>query len=150
MIDVVDAVTRSRMMSGIRSKNTRPEISLRRELHRRGFRFRLHAPDVPGKPDLVLPKIRAAVFVHGCFWHGHDCKYFKMPGTRPEFWSSKITQNRSRDQIVREMLSKSGWRQIIVWECAVRDKSPTQQAKIADAIATWLQGKHRFKEIRSR
>lgn len=137
-------------MSGIRSKNTRPEVSLRRELHRRGFRFRLHASNVPGKPDMVLPKFRAAIFVHGCFWHGHDCKYFKMPRTRPEFWSAKIAQNRNRDIVVRELLSKSGWRQLIVWECAVRDKTPAQQAKIADAIATWLRGKQRLKIIRSR
>jgi len=150
VIDVVDPVTRSRMMSGIRSKNTRPEVSLRKELHRRGFRFRLHAPGVPGKPDMVLPKFRAAVFVHGCFWHGHDCKYFKMPRTRPEFWSAKIAQNRSRDLVVREMLSKSGWRQLIVWECAVRDKTPMQRARIADTIATWLHGKQRLKVIRSR
>ena len=93
MADVVDRKTRSRMMSGIRGKNTRPELLIRKGLHARGFRFRLHDKRLPGKPDLVLPKYSAVIFVHGCFWHGHDCHLFKWPQSRREFWRKKITRN---------------------------------------------------------
>lgn len=136
------------MMSGIRSKNTRPERVLRSALHRKGFRYRLHSSQVPGKPDLVFPAYHAAVFIHGCFWHGHDCKYFRMPGTRTEFWASKIAKNRARDETVRSELDLAGWRYLVVWECAVRGKGPDAPAKVAERIGRWLQSGRRRAEIR--
>ncbi|WP_321947190.1 very short patch repair endonuclease [Paraburkholderia sp. J10-1] len=138
MIDVVDSATRSRMMSGIRARNTRPELLIRSLLHRRGYRFRVHVADLPGKPDIVLPRFRAVVFVHGCFWHGHDCALFKWPGTRAEFWREKIGRNRGRDQEVREALLASGWRVAVVWECAIRGKA-REPAAVADALVAWLE-----------
>lgn len=123
MTDIVDPSTRSRMMSGIRGKNTRPEIIVRQALHRAGFRFRLHRKDLPGKPDIVLPKYHAVIFVHGCFWHGHDCRYFKVPKTRTDFWLSKIIANTRRDRIQEDALRSAGWSVFTVWECELRDKT---------------------------
>lgn len=121
MPDIVSPETRSRMMAGIRGKDTKPELLLRRALHRDGFRYRLHAKNLPGRPDLVFPRYKAAVFIHGCFWHGHEgCKYFKVPSTRPEFWEAKILGNRERDERRRDELEQAGWRTAVVWECATR------------------------------
>ena len=117
MVDVVDSATRSRMMSGIRGRNTKPEILIRSLLHRQGFRFRLHVRDMPGKPDIVLPRYRAVVFVHGCFWHGHNCPLFKLPGTRPDFWSEKIERNQNNDNRAKAALLADGWRVGVIWEC---------------------------------
>ncbi len=138
MPDVVDPITRSRMMSGIRSKNTDPEMQIRKGLHAKGLRFRLHSKDVPGKPDMVFPKFRAVVFVHGCFWHGHDCPLFKMPGTRQEFWSAKIERNRARDRVVQQQLADAGWRSMTVWECAIRGPGRLGLEKTVECIADWL------------
>lgn len=107
-------------MAGIKGKDTRPEMLVRRELHRRGFRFRIHRRDLPGRPDIVLPRFKAAIFVNGCFWHGHDCKYFKMPQSNTGFWRAKITANQSRDVINREALTNLGWTPLTVWECQTR------------------------------
>lgn len=120
MADVVDKTTRSRMMSGIRAKDTRPEIFIRRGLHRLGFRFRLHAKDIPGKPDVVLPKYRSIIIVHGCFWHGHGCRYCRTPKTNTAFWQEKIRSNQARDERNLLLQKGLGWRCLIVWECAVR------------------------------
>lgn len=109
-------------MSGIRGKNTKPEMIIRKELFRRGFRFRLHGKNLPGKPDLVFPKYKTVVLVNGCFWHGHDCKLFKWPKSNPEFWKQKINGTIQRDQRNQELLVKSGWRAIVVWECALKNK----------------------------
>ncbi|RYG99116.1 MAG: DNA mismatch endonuclease Vsr [Alphaproteobacteria bacterium] len=138
MPDVVDQITRSRMMSGIKGKNTDPEIQIRRALHARGFRFRLHSSDVPGKPDVVLPKYRAAVFVHGCFWHGHDCPLFRMPGTRQEFWREKIERNRKRDQTVQQQVADAGWRSMTVWECSIRGPQRLGLEETVTRIEGWL------------
>lgn len=127
------------MMSGIRGRNTRPELTIRRALHARGFRFRLHSAKVPGKPDLVLTRYRAAIFVHGCFWHGHDCHLFKAPSTRPEFWAEKIARNRLRDEIVREQLQQSGWRRLVIWECALKGKTRLDPETLTDCVSAWLQ-----------
>lgn len=109
------------MMSGIRGKDTKPELLLRRALHRDGYRYRLHAKELPGRPDLVFPKYHAVLFVHGCFWHGHQgCKYFRVPTTRTEFWEAKIAGNRARDQRRLAELIEAGWRTAVVWECATR------------------------------
>lgn len=131
MPDIVDSATRSRMMSSIRGKDTKPELRLRSLLWRAGFRFRLHARHVPGRPDLVLPKWRAVVFVHGCFWHGHSgCRYFRVPDTRPEFWRTKFSDNKARDLRVTEQLIAAGWRVFVVWECAMR----ANELKTASAL----------------
>ncbi len=144
MVDVVDAATRSRMMAGIRAKNTAPELLVRRGLHRLGFRFRLHDKRLPGKPDLLLPKYSAAIFVHGCFWHGHDCPAFKWPATRAEFWRSKIELNRKNDERHIEALHGMGWRVCVIWECSVR--KPGSEALVAH-IARWLAGTSRTLEV---
>ena len=114
---------RSRNMSAIKSKNTKPEIKVRKVLHSMGYRFRLHSKDLPGSPDIVLPKYKTVIFVHGCFWHRHqNCKYASTPKTRQEFWNKKFNENINRDKINQENLSSKGWKIIIVWECEIKDK----------------------------
>lgn len=144
MTDIVDTATRSRMMAGIREKNTAPELLIRQNLHRLGFRFRLHDKRLPGKPDLLLPKHRAVIFVHGCFWHGHDCPAFKWPTTRAEFWRTKIERNCENDRRHTKELREMGWRICVVWECSVR-KSGGEV--LAARIARWLAGASRTLEI---
>jgi DNA mismatch endonuclease (patch repair protein) len=135
------------MMSGIRAANTQPELAIRRGLHAKGFRFRLHAKDVPGKPDLVLPRFYAAIFVHGCFWHGHDCHLFRMPSTRPEFWSAKIERNRLRDEIVEAELDQAGWRRLVIWECALKGRTRLDPEELMERAAAWLRGSDETGEI---
>lgn len=134
-------------MSGIRGKDTKPEVLVRKALHARGFRFRLHVSDLPGRPDIVLPRYQAALFVHGCFWHGHDCRFFKLPGTRPEFWQLKIAKNKANDEKNVVLLSDAGWRTGIVWECALRGQGATVDA-VADRLAEWLESSSANIEIR--
>lgn len=110
------------MMAGIRSKNTSPEVLLRKMLHQRGLRFRLHRKNLPGSPDLIFPRYRVAVFVHGCFWHGHECHLFKWPKTRAEFWKKKIIGNRDRDSSTADKLTRMGWKVLVAWECDLRKK----------------------------
>ena len=118
MADIVDSETRSRMMSGIGGKNTKPELLVRRFLHAQGFRYRLHRRDLPGRPDIVLPKYHMVVFVHGCFWHRHPgCRLAAVPATRPEFWAQKFKENVLRDCGQMESLRRTGWRVTVVWEC---------------------------------
>lgn len=137
MVDIVDAETRSRMMAGIKGKNTKPELALRRTLHARGFRYRLHSKKVPGRPDLALPKYRAVVFVHGCFWHRHEgCRYASTPATREEFWQAKFDANIARDSAVRGALLAAGWRVATIWECALR--KPEQIILATDLLSAWL------------
>ncbi|MGY2188161.1 very short patch repair endonuclease [Pseudomonas sp. SDO5591_S426] len=143
----MDAATRSRMMSGIQGKNTKPEISIRRALHARGFRFRLHVKELPGKPDLVLPKYNAVVFVHGCFWHGHTCRYFKTPQTRSAFWLEKIGKNQTRDLTHETSLLGQGWRVLVVWECAVRLMKREKSFFLIDLIADWLINGNEYLQI---
>lgn len=106
-------------MAAIRGRDTEPEITVRRYLHAQGFRFRLCRKDLPGKPDIVLPKYRTAIFVHGCFWHLHGCKYSVIPKTRTEWWLAKLEGNRARDEKNRKGLEQLGWRMITVWECEI-------------------------------
>ena len=123
-------------MAGIRGKDTQPELNLRRALHALGLRYRLHAKDLPGSPDLVFPQYRAAVFVHGCFWHRHEgCKYATLPATRSEFWQAKFDKNVARDKRDGDALVGSGWRVAIAWEC---DLKPAKIAESANRIAEWL------------
>lgn len=146
MTDIVDQRTRSRMMSGIRGKDTKPELVLRRALHARGFRFRLHSKRVHGRPDLVLPRYRAVVFVHGCFWHRHEaCRYTTTPSTRKDFWRAKFKANVARDEAVLGKLLEEGWRVATVWECALRK---THQVNAAtDLLSAWLESEERQLEI---
>jgi DNA mismatch endonuclease, patch repair protein len=138
MPDVHSKEARSRNMAAIRSKNTKPELMVRRILFARGFRYRLHKKDLPGRPDIVLPKHRALVFVHGCFFHGHECPTFKWPLTRQRFWKAKIDGNRLRDERALELLRAGGWRTLVVWECAVRGSKKLQAEELGDAVSKWI------------
>ena len=147
MADVVDPATRSRMMSGIRGKNTKPELVIRKALHARGFRYRLHC-DLPGKPDICLPKHRAVIFVHGCFWHGHDCHLFKWPSTRPEFWRAKIGRNGEVDRAVESRLSDDRWRVAVIWECALKGRERLPLEDVISTCANWLRSDRMRLEVR--
>ena len=136
MTDIVDPATRSRMMSGIRGKNTQPELRLRRFLHAEGFRFRLHDKRLPGKPDIVLPKWKVAIQVQGCFWHRHEgCRFATIPATRPEFWAEKFAENVARDRRNLERLQAAGWRTAIIWECWLRGKDISS---LVDTLCAWI------------
>ena len=129
MTDTMTPEQRHRCMSNIRGKDTKPEMIVRKYLFSRGLRFRLHRKDLPGRPDIVLPKYRAVVLIDGCFWHGHEgCKYYKMPKSNVEFWESKITKNRNRDILNEIKLKELGWRVIRIWECEIRKVSDRDQA----------------------
>lgn len=119
-MDIISPEQRSALMSRIKGKDTKIELEVRRGLHALGFRYRLGGAGLPGRPDIVLPKYRTVVFVHGCFWHGHDCPLFRLPKTRTEFWRSKIGSNRERDRRVRKDLESTGWRVLEIWECQLR------------------------------
>ena len=139
-MDVVDKATRSRMMSGIRGKNTQPELIVRSFLHRKGLRFRLHT-ELPGRPDLAFPKYKTAVFVHGCFWHRHkDCQFTTTPKTRSEFWQVKFASNVKRDVVVKERLEAMGWRVLVVWACQTDNK---ELDKLASTIRNGSKGASR-------
>ena len=113
---------RSRNMSAIKSKNTKPEIKVRKLLHSMGYRFRLHSKDLPGSPDIVLPKYKTVIFVHGCFWHRHEnCKYASTPKTRKEFWNKKFTENKKRDSEIQEKIKILDWRSVVIWECETKN-----------------------------
>ena len=121
MADVHEPETRSYNMSQILGKDTKPEMMVRKFLHGNGFRYRLHVKDLPGKPDLVLPKYNSVIFVHGCFWHAHvGCKYFKIPTTRTEWWKNKLFGNRERDKKYIRQLEDLGWNVIVIWECELK------------------------------
>ena len=141
MTDIVDRATRSRMMAGIGSKNTKPEVVLRRALHARGLRFRLHDRKLPGTPDLVFRRFGAVCFVHGCFWHRHaDCRFTTIPATREEFWQAKFEANVERDRRMRAQLLDAGWRVAIVWECALR--KGVESGTVSE-FEHWLRGSER-------
>jgi DNA mismatch endonuclease, patch repair protein len=138
MVDVLTPGQRRLNMSRIRGRDTKPEMLLRQGLHARGLRFRLHRKDLPGCPDLVLPRFQAVIFVHGCFWHGHKCPMFKMPTTRASFWRHKIDQNMKRDQKSHAKLVQERWRVLTVWECALRGRARRPVAALLDEIVWWL------------
>jgi len=122
-------------MSRIRGTNTKLEVLVRSALHARGFRYRLGGAGLPGKPDIVLPKYGTLVFVHGCFWHGHNCPLYRLPKTRPEFWAAKIDSNKARDARVEFQLRESGWRVELVWECSLRGVKEIDRALFFDQLA---------------
>jgi len=135
-------------MSGIRGKNTKPELVIRKALHARGFRYRLHCKDLPGNPDLCLPKYRAVIFVHGCFWHGHGCHLFKWPKTRPEFWREKIGRNRAVDGAAERSLAEDGWRLAVIWECALKGRDRLPLEDVISTCADWLKSDRPRLEIK--
>ncbi|MBY8824607.1 very short patch repair endonuclease [Sphingomonas colocasiae] len=147
MADIVPADVRSRMMSGIRGTDTKPEQLLRKGLHAQGFRFRLHDRMLPGKPDIVLSRYRAVIFAHGCFWHGHDCHMFRWPSTREAYWRKKIGGNRERDTRSEEALREAGWRCAVIWECALRGRGRLPFSLVIDRLANWLKEGGDFLEI---
>ncbi|MEX0922273.1 MAG: very short patch repair endonuclease [Rhodovibrionaceae bacterium] len=120
MPDHVDSQRRSRIMASVATKNTRPELVVRRALHRLGYRYRLHRRDLPGSPDLVFPSRRKAIFVHGCFWHGHNCRWGRLPKSRLDYWEPKIQKNRMRDRKNVSALKDAGWSVEVVWQCELR------------------------------
>ncbi len=148
MTDVHTPETRSRNMAAIKSGNTKPEVFIRSLLHRAGFRFRIHVKNLPGKPDIVLPKYRSVILIHGCFWHGHDCHLFKLPKTRTEFWESKISGNRERDIKTVNCLSGKGWKVLTIWECAVKGKHRLNPENLIKKTAEWITNGNKISEIK--
>jgi DNA mismatch endonuclease (patch repair protein) len=126
-------------MAAIRSGDTKPEMLVRTALHAAGFRYRLHAKDLPGRPDLVFPKYRAVLFVNGCFWHRHDCHRFKWPSTRPDFWKNKLGRNAESDQRAIAALTQAGWRVGTVWECAVIGRTKLAAGEVMRQLKDWVQ-----------
>lgn len=132
MVDVHTPEVRSRNMRAIRNKDTKPELLIRKALHARGYRYRLGGSGLPGHPDIVLPKYKTVIFINGCFWHGHDCKYFKLPATRTEFWADKIKSNQERDQRSVALLQEQGWSVLTVWECSLKPSGRGIQAVLGE------------------
>lgn len=121
---------------------------LRRAIHAQGLRYRLHAKQLPGKPDLIFARFRAVIFVHGCYWHGHDCELFRIPATRAAFWEKKITGNRERDNRVLALLHQMGWRTLVVWECAFRGKHRSTPERVSTEAIRWLHSDAQQGELR--
>ena len=146
-MDVVTAEKRSSMMSGIRSKNTKGEIVLRKILYSGGYRYRLNIKTITGNPDIYIPRKRAAIFFNGCFWHGHQCHFFRIPSTNQLFWSEKIRKNIERDNFVMNQLFEEGYRIAIIWECSMRGKKRIGDDKISSALFDWLESEDKKIEI---
>lgn len=140
MVDVLTKTQRQLNMSRIRGRDTKPEMLIRRGLHARGFRYRLQDRNLPGRPDIVLPRYKTVILVHGCFWHGHDCPMFRLPATRREFWAQKIAANQVRDIRTREALLASSWRVMTIWECSLRGKGRWTIEAVLDACTTFICG----------
>lgn len=135
-------------MAGIHGKDTKPELTIRRALHREGFRYRLQNRGLPGRPDLTFASRNAVLFVNGCFWHGHDCHLFKMPATRTDFWRTKIEQNVERDRRNLKELSSQGWRVGLVWECALKGRTKQSLPDIVSQLGKWLTSREERLDIR--
>ncbi len=147
-MDKVSPQTRSRMMAGIRGKETKPERIVRTSLFAHGFRYRKNCIDLPGKPDIKLTKYHAVILVHGCFWHGHDCRYFRVPTSNSEFWSSKVDANRIRDARDIVALRAAGWRVCVVWECVTRSNAfKDSGTTFIDTLVGWIKGDEPFLEL---
>ncbi len=135
-------------MAGIRGKNTRIEVTIRHALFARGLRYRLHNSALPGKPDLTFPKHRVVLFIHGCFWHGHDCRLFRQPGTNADFWLAKIGENRERDARNSAKLFADGWRVMTIWECAIRGQDADALGRVVARTVRWIVSRSKKAEIR--
>lgn len=149
MVDIVDIETRKRMMSGIKGKHTKIEIIVRKSLFARGFRYRINDRNLPGKPDMVLPKYNAVIFIHGCFWHKHCCSLFRLPTSNQEFWRAKIDGNVARDIKSVNQLTATGWKVAIVWECSLRGKKSPGIESVSNQLETWLNGCKNYIEIKT-
>ena len=148
LMDVLTPEQRRLNMSHIRGRDTKPELMLRRGLHAAGLRFRLHVRELPGCPDLVLPRHHAVILVHGCFWHGHDCPLFKMPATRSDFWTTKIAGNRKRDQRNLIALQAAGWRVLTIWECCLKGSSRQPLPQLITKCVSFVTGNAKRAELR--
>ena len=136
-MDTVDKTTRSKIMSKVGQKNTGPEMKLRKSLHKIGLRYRLHDKRLPGSPDIVFPRFKAVLFVHGCFWHRHGCKATTTPSTNVDFWRKKFEENTARDRRHTEALLTAGWRVVVVWQCALDGKN-ADPGEVAKVVRKWL------------
>lgn len=145
-MDTVDKTTRSRIMSKVGQKDTGPEMKLRRSLHKIGLRYRLHDKRLPGSPDIVFPRFKAVLFVHGCFWHRHGCKATTTPGTNVDFWRKKFDENIARDRRDMEALQDAGWKVAVVWECSLKGKSADPD-EVARLVSEWLVSSEKHKVI---
>lgn len=137
-VDIVDSATRSRMMSGIRGRDTKIELRVRSALHGQGLRYRLHDRNLPGRPDIVFASRQAVVFTNGCYWHAHNCHLFKLPATNPDFWRAKLDGNRLRDARSLASLHTLGWRTAVIWECAIRGRPSAEVDAHLLALADWV------------
>lgn len=147
MPDVHDKATRSRNMAAIKGKDTKPELIIRKLLHSQGFRYRIHDKSLPGHPDLVLPRYKAVIFIHGCFWHMHECHLFKWPQSRQEFWRTKISHNAQNDCEIIHALQQLGWRVLTVWECSIKGENRLSPEEITGKIALWLKSCNKIAEL---
>lgn len=147
MADVLNPEQRHRCMSNIKGKDTKPEMIVRRHIHACGYRYGLHNSKLPGKPDIVLRRLKTVIFIHGCFWHGHaGCKYFRLPSTRTEFWENKINTNIERDKRNIEELERQGWHVIVIWECNLKSKDIREETlhKLIQELTDISNGTYRY------
>ena len=138
MADKVTPIVRARMMSAIKAKDTSPEMAIRRGLHAAGFRYRVHVSDLPGKPDIVLPKYKALIWINGCFWHGHTCRDGRLPQSRIEYWQPKIARTRERDAAAQIANASDGWRSLIIWECSFRRQGSEKLFEVIRRAKKWI------------
>lgn len=148
MPDVFTKEKRSEVMSRIRGQNTSLELKIRKALFRRGFRYKLHEKNLPGKPDLVFPSYSSIIFIHGCFWHGHNCHLFKWPSTRSDFWELKINRNRQVDARNYRRLKEDNWFILTIWECALKGKKRQPLEDVIDSVEHWLLYETKDKQIK--
>ena len=147
LVSPMPKISRSELMSRVRQENTGPELLLRSMLHRAGFRYTLHSRNLPGRPDIVLPRYKTALFVHGCYWHAHGCYRSTLPRTRREYWLAKFRANRRRDLRNTELLISDHWRVLVVWECALVGKVALQETELLIRLKNWLPGNDAWLEL---
>ena len=150
MADVHTPDVRSKNMAAIRNRDTKPEVFVRKALFAQGFRYRKNVKTLPGKPDIVLPKYKAVILIHGCFWHGHSCYLFKVPKTRTDFWLNKIEENRTRDLRNTRELEAQGWRVLVIWECALKGKHKLSEHELLKKTENWIRFQGEKAEIAGR
>ncbi|MDE2636222.1 MAG: very short patch repair endonuclease [Chloroflexota bacterium] len=148
MTDTVSPEKRSQVMALVGSKNTKPELLIRKRLHALGFRYRLHVKDLPGKPDLVFPRYKSVIQINGCFWHGHSCPRCRMPSSNTEYWNRKVARNMERDAANRRLLLNEGWRVLTIWECALTGKWKLGLSEVIALASKWLLSKESICEIK--
>jgi len=144
MADIVNKTTRSKMMSSVNSKNTKLELTIRKKLYARGFRYRINDKKLPGKPDIVLNKYKVVIFIHGCFWHQHGCPKSKLPESNNLFWKEKLSKNKDRDAENIEKLLKANWRVCVIWECNIPKNSSDLEERFIENIINFIQSNNKF------